>query len=138
LISFLHWFFTDWLHGAESFLRSMQSLSYSRNCMLSAEPEGSLLCSQEPAIGPCPKADESTAHVPILILSYPFYCDHVTKAKILNVVSSTEVFPPQLCMHFCSASYTSCVLSSYLHQFEHRKVYRSWNIKKEYDLISPS
>jgi len=84
------------------------------------------------------KADESNAHVPFLFLSDPFYSDLVTKAKIFNMVSSTEVFPLKLCMHFCSASYMSCVLSPYLHQFEHRRVYRSLNIKKEYELISPS
>jgi hypothetical protein len=28
------------------------------------EPEGSLPCSQEPAIGPCPEPDESSLHLP--------------------------------------------------------------------------
>jgi hypothetical protein len=28
------------------------------------EPEGSLLCSQQPAIGPYPEADESSPHPP--------------------------------------------------------------------------
>jgi hypothetical protein len=30
------------------------------------EPEGSLPCSQEPAIGPYPEPDESIAHLPTL------------------------------------------------------------------------
>jgi hypothetical protein len=130
LISLLRWFFTDWLHGAESYLRSMQCLSYSRNSLLSVEPEGSL-SSWEPAIGPCPKADESTAHISFCFLSDPFYSDPVTKAKIFNVVSPIEIFPPKLCVYFCSASYLSCFLSSFLHWFEHKRVYRSWNVMKE-------
>ena len=85
------------------------------------EPEGSLLCLQEPGIGPCPKADESTAHIPFLFLSDPFYSDHVTKTKIFNVVSSTEVFRLKLCINFCSGLYMSCVLSSYLQQFNTEK-----------------
>jgi hypothetical protein len=32
------------------------------------EPEGSLLCSQEPANSPYPEPDESSAYHPILIL----------------------------------------------------------------------
>ena len=42
---------TNWLHEAESFLRSQESLSYSRNSLHLMEPEGSLPHSQEPARG---------------------------------------------------------------------------------------
>jgi len=40
---------TDRLHEAEPFMRSQQSLSYSRNSLLFMETEGSLSCSEEPA-----------------------------------------------------------------------------------------
>jgi hypothetical protein len=36
------------------------------------EPEGSLLCSQEPATGPYPEPDESGSQSSILFLNYPF------------------------------------------------------------------
>jgi hypothetical protein len=38
-------------HGAEPFLRSCQLCSYSRTSQHFMEPEGSLLCSQEPSTG---------------------------------------------------------------------------------------
>jgi len=41
----------DKLYGTEFFLRTNHSLSYSRNSLPFMEPEGLLLCSQEPAIG---------------------------------------------------------------------------------------
>jgi hypothetical protein len=50
---------TNWLHGAESFLRSRQSLSYSVTSLHFLEPEGSLQCSQEPARNIYPKPNES-------------------------------------------------------------------------------
>jgi hypothetical protein len=36
------------------------------------EPEGSLLCSQEPATGPHPESDESSPHPPTFFPSDPF------------------------------------------------------------------
>jgi hypothetical protein len=39
-------------HGAEPFLRSHQLYSYSRAYQYFIEPEGSLLCSQDPTNGP--------------------------------------------------------------------------------------
>jgi hypothetical protein len=39
-------------NGAESFLRSCQSLTYPRTSQYFMEPEGSLSCSQEPSTGP--------------------------------------------------------------------------------------
>jgi hypothetical protein len=39
-------------HGAEPFLRSRQLCSYSRTSQHFMEPEGSLLCSQEPLLAP--------------------------------------------------------------------------------------
>jgi hypothetical protein len=50
------------LHVAEPFLRSRQSLNYSRNSQHFMEPEASLPCSQEPATGPCREPDESSSH----------------------------------------------------------------------------
>jgi hypothetical protein len=55
---------TNQLPGAESFLWSRQSLSYSRISPYFIEPEGLLPCSQEPATEP----DESTPRHPILFL----------------------------------------------------------------------
>jgi hypothetical protein len=45
------------LHGAETFLQSHQSLSCLRNFLRFIEPEGSLLCSQEPTTDICPEPD---------------------------------------------------------------------------------
>jgi hypothetical protein len=60
-------------HGAEPFLRSHQLLSYSRISQHFMEPEGSLLCSQEPSTGPCPKPEKSSPYYPILSLEDPSY-----------------------------------------------------------------
>jgi hypothetical protein len=51
-----------YLHGAESFLRSCQLLSYSRTSQHFMEPEGSLPCSQEPSPGPYPEPDQSNQY----------------------------------------------------------------------------
>jgi hypothetical protein len=45
---------------------SHQLCSYSRISQHFMEPEDSLLCSQEPSIGPNPKPDQSIPHHPIL------------------------------------------------------------------------
>jgi hypothetical protein len=55
------------LHGAESFLRSRQSLSYSRSSQHFMEPEGSFACSQEPSTRPYSGPDQSSPYHPILI-----------------------------------------------------------------------
>jgi hypothetical protein len=44
--------------GAEAFLRSCHLCSYSRTSQHFMEPEGSLLCSQEPSTGPYPEPDQ--------------------------------------------------------------------------------
>jgi hypothetical protein len=54
------------LHGAEPFLRSRQSLSYSRISQHYMEPEGSLPRSQEPSTGPYPQPDQCSPRHPIL------------------------------------------------------------------------
>jgi hypothetical protein len=46
-------------HGAESLLRTYQSLSYSENFQHFMEPENSLPRSQKPATGPYPQPAES-------------------------------------------------------------------------------
>jgi hypothetical protein len=53
-------------HGVEPFLRSRQSCSHSRTSQHFIEPEGALLCSQEPSTGPCPEPDRSNPYHPIL------------------------------------------------------------------------
>jgi hypothetical protein len=56
------------LHRVESFLRSRQSFSHSRNSQYFMESHGSLSCSQDPAIGPCPQPDESNPCHSVLFL----------------------------------------------------------------------
>jgi hypothetical protein len=63
------------------------------------EPEGSLLCSQQPAIGPYPEPDKSTTSHPtsprfVLIFSLIY-------AQAFQVVPSLLVFQPKFCIH-CS------------------------------------
>jgi hypothetical protein len=58
-------------HGAEPFLRSCQLCSYSRTSQHFMEPEGSLLCSQEPSTGPYPEPDQSNLYHPILSKIHP-------------------------------------------------------------------
>jgi hypothetical protein len=48
-----------------------KSLSYSRNPPSFMEPQGSLPCSQKPATGPYPEADETNPHPPINIFLRP-------------------------------------------------------------------
>jgi hypothetical protein len=56
------------LHGAQPFLRSRQSLSYSRTSLHFMEPKDSLPCSQEPSKSPYPKPDQSNPYHPIVSL----------------------------------------------------------------------
>jgi hypothetical protein len=60
--------FREASHGAESFLRSCQLLSYSRISQKFMEPVGSLPCSQDLSTGPYPEPDQSTPPHPILSL----------------------------------------------------------------------
>jgi hypothetical protein len=60
------------IHGAEPFLRSCQTCSYSRTSQHFIEPERLLPCSQEPSTGPCTEPDQSIHPISlksILILS---------------------------------------------------------------------
>jgi hypothetical protein len=65
------------------------------------ELEGSLPCSQEPSIGPCPEPDETNPHPytffvrPILILSS-------IHAQVIRLVSYLWAFQPKFCTHFSS------------------------------------
>jgi hypothetical protein len=52
------------IHGAELFLRSCQSLSYSRISQHFMELQGLLSCSQEPSTGPYPKPDQPNPITP--------------------------------------------------------------------------
>jgi hypothetical protein len=55
-------------NGAEPFLRSRQLCSYSRISEHFMEPEGSLLCLQEPFIGSYPEPDQSSLFQPMISL----------------------------------------------------------------------
>jgi hypothetical protein len=57
---------TNYLHGAEPFLRSSQSLSYSGISQYFTEPEGSLSCSQKPSNFTHPEPDQSSPYHSIL------------------------------------------------------------------------
>jgi hypothetical protein len=57
-------------HGAEPFLRSRQLCSHSKTSQDFMEPEGSLLCSQEPSTGPYPEPDQSNPSHPIVSHTY--------------------------------------------------------------------
>ena len=70
---------TDWLHGSQSFLRSQQVLSLSRNFAHFIEPEGSLPRSQEPATSPYPEQDRSN----------PFPPSHFSKIHFNIILPST-------------------------------------------------
>jgi hypothetical protein len=54
------------LHEVESFLRSRQSLSYSRISQNVTEAESLLPSSEEHAPGPYPEPDQSNSYTPIL------------------------------------------------------------------------
>jgi hypothetical protein len=62
----------NYLHVAESFLRSHQSLSYSRISQHFTEPKSSLLSSQELSTGPYPKPNESSPYL-LILLSFFFF-----------------------------------------------------------------
>jgi hypothetical protein len=59
---------TTELHGAESLLRSRQSLGCTTTFQRFVEPEGSLPCAPESSIGPYPEADEPIPYHPILFI----------------------------------------------------------------------
>jgi hypothetical protein len=59
---------SNWLHGAEPFLRSLQLCSYSRTSQNVMEPEGSLPYSQELSSCSYPEPDQSSLYHPILSL----------------------------------------------------------------------
>jgi hypothetical protein len=54
------------LYAAKSFLRRHLSLIYSRISEHFMEPDGSLLCSQEPSNGPYTEPDQPSPYHPIL------------------------------------------------------------------------
>jgi hypothetical protein len=54
---------------AEPFFRSRQLSSYSRTSQHFMEPEGTLLCSQEPSTDPYPEPDQSNPSHPISLRS---------------------------------------------------------------------
>jgi hypothetical protein len=62
----------EYLYGAESCLRSRQSLSYSKIFQNVMEPEGSLPCSHEPSTGFHLEPYESSPQHSIPFLSYLF------------------------------------------------------------------
>jgi len=75
------------LAPSESSLRFWESLSYSRNSLPATEPEGSLPCSQEPTICPCPELHESSPHLPTLFLQDPFWYYLPNYASVLPVIT---------------------------------------------------
>ena len=87
-------------HGTESFLRSQQVLSYSRNSPHFMESEGSLPHAQECATCPYPETDQFSLCPPILLSEDPFYYYPPIHAWIFQMVSCPQVPPPKPCMHF--------------------------------------
>jgi hypothetical protein len=66
--------------GVNTFLPIVTSrLNYSRISQNSVEPRGSLLCSNEPATGPCPETDESNSYY------------HISSRKYLNMKNMTTI-----------------------------------------------
>jgi hypothetical protein len=84
------------LRGAGSFFlffRNRRSLNYSTISIHFMEPEGLLQCSQEPATGRCPEADQSTASSFTQILSL-FYRDRLcSTCQISCLFSFAQVAP---------------------------------------------
>jgi hypothetical protein len=72
-----HYRYHNWLHGAESFLRSRQLCSYSRISQHFTEPDGSLPYAQEPSAGPYFEPDKSSPYHPILSLQDPPICVYI-------------------------------------------------------------
>jgi hypothetical protein len=62
----------NYVHGAESFLRSGQFRSYSRISQHSTEPESSLPCSQKPSTGSYLEPDKPSPYHPILFSKIHF------------------------------------------------------------------
>jgi hypothetical protein len=81
---------SDRLHGAESFLRSRQSLSYSRISQRFMETEGSLPCSQDRSTVPYPEPDQSSPYRLILSKSVHTACVRCTKSHISSGRLSRE------------------------------------------------
>jgi hypothetical protein len=66
------------------------------------EPETSLPCSQVHATGPYPESDESSPHLPTLVLLGPFWYYSPIYALVFQVVSSLKVFRQKFYMHLSS------------------------------------
>jgi hypothetical protein len=59
---------TNYLRGAESFWRIRQLLSYAIVSQHFMETDGSLPCSKEALLFPCPESDQLSPYHPILFL----------------------------------------------------------------------
>jgi hypothetical protein len=86
---------TNYVRGAGSFLRSCQSLSYSRISQHFMEPEGSLPYSQQSSTGPYPEPDQSSPY-------------HPYRFKIrFNIILPPKSIPSQLSLSFWLSHYDS-------------------------------
>ena len=86
-------------HGAESFVRSRQFVTNSRNFLHFMEPQGSLPCSKQPASWPNPRPDQSNPLDPIpfpysIIFSFffPFFSSPSLIHKITCTLETNSVF----------------------------------------------
>jgi hypothetical protein len=109
-------------HWADPFLRRSHICSYSRISQHYIEPEGSLLCSQEPSTGPYPEPDQLNPYHPIPLRSILILPSHLC----LGLPSGLFLlaFPPISYMH---SSYPHVRWVPYHHGMVRPQVVDGWD-----------